>query len=298
MTIDRAMLQAHALRLRRLRNFLSERGAVEVTTPVRVEHAVSDVHLASLPAGGGFLRTSPEYAHKRLLAAGSGDIFELGPVFRGGEHGRRHREEFLMLEWYRVGWTWQRLADEVVEIVCAAAPEREWTIGRCTWSELSEDVVGVDASRLDAEAFRARFPDAPADTDLPELLDWLFALRLQPALPAGRLTVVCDFPACQAALARLHPERPGYAERFEVFAGGLELANGYRELTDPVEQRQRFEEDNRRRGSLGLEPVAIDTALLDALEAGLPECSGVALGVDRLAMAIEGVDDIGALRPF
>jgi lysyl-tRNA synthetase class 2 len=145
---------------------------------------------------------------------------------------------------------------------------------------------------------RRAAPGAPDDLDLPELLDWLFATRLQPALPEGCLSVVHDFPACQAALARLKPGQPLWAERFEVFAGTVELANGYRELTDPVEQRRRFDQDNRRRRTLGRQAMPVDQALIEALEHGLPECSGVALGVDRLMMIALDVDDIGRTLPF
>jgi len=278
---------------------MARRGVVEVMTPMLTEAGVTDVHVESLRlADGRFLRTSPEYAHKRLLAAGVGDLYELGPVFRAGEHGRRHREEFLMLEWYRVGWTWSALAEEVVELVRELTPGRRWTMRSIAWRELMLEHGGVAPESVSEHELRTLAADAPDKLEPPELLDWLFATRIQPALPGDQLTVVHDFPACQAALARLKPGAPQWAERFEVFAGALELANGYRELTDPGEQRCRFQADNRRRDQLGRPPMPVDGHLLEALEAGLPECSGVALGVDRLMMVARSESDIADVRLF
>lgn len=276
-----------------IRRFFARRGVVEVFTPVITDSGVTDVHVESVRlADGRFLRTSPEYAHKRLLASGVGDLYELGPVFRAGEHGRRHREEFLMLEWYRIGWEWAALADEVLDLVRALTPGQHWTSRRVAWRDLMLEQTGLDPESAGDGQLRDAAGDAPADLDRPELLDWLFATRMQPALPDGQLTVVHDFPACQAALARRKPGQPQWAERFEVFAGDLELANGYRELTDPAEQRRRFETDNRRRSLLGRSPMPVDRHLIAALEAGVPECSGVALGVDRLMMIKQSAADI------
>jgi elongation factor P--(R)-beta-lysine ligase len=282
-----------------IRRFFARRDVLEVSTPVVTDSGVTDVHIESLAlADGRFLRTSHEYAHKRLLAAGVGDLYELGPVFRAGEHGRHHRKEFLMLEWYRIGWDWSALAAEVVELVREVTPGQHWTDRSIAWRELMLEHAGLDPTSAGDEALRAAAVDAPANMDRFELLDWLFATRLQPALPDNQLTVVHDFPASQAALARLKPGQPQYAERFEVFAGNLELANGYRELTDPAEQRLRFEADNRRRQSLGRRPMPVDRNLLAALEAGLPECAGVALGVDRLMMLAQSASDIADVRFF
>ena len=158
--------------------------------------------------------------------------------------------------------------------------------------------TGIEFETATESDLRRAAPGAPDDLARPELLDWLFATRLQPALPKGCLTVVHDFPACQAALARLKPGQPDWAERFEVFAGPVELANGYRELTDPVEQRRRFDQDNLRRRELGRNAMPIDDDLLRAMALGLPECSGVALGVDRLMMIALGIDDIARIRPI
>lgn len=292
-------IRARARIVGRIRQFFARRDVTEVQTPVISDSGVTDLHIESVAlADGRYLRTSPEYVHKRLLAAGAGDLYELGPVFRSGERGRLHREEFLMLEWYRLGWDWRQLADEVIELIIELTPDRSWRVGFVAWRDLMRRTVGIDPESAPESVLRAAAPGAPGDLDRPELLDWVFATRLQPGLPDDRLTVVHGFPACQAALARLDPERPQWAERFEVFAGGVELANGYRELTDPVEQRRRFEMDNRRRRALGRAPMPVDRELIDALDRGLPECSGVALGVDRLIMVATGSDDIAETRPF
>lgn len=298
------MANVESVRLRaavaaEIRSFFARRDVLEVHTPLITDSGVTDLHIESVAlTDGRFLRTSPEYAHKQLLAAGAGDIYELGPVFRAGEHGRLHREEFLLLEWYRLGWGWQALADEVIELIVELTPDRSWSVGFVAWGDLLQRTTGIDPETAGDGQLRAAAPGAPDDLDRPELLDWVFAVRLQPALPEGRLTVVHDFPACQAALARLKPGQPQWAERFEVFAGSVELANGYHELTDPVEQRRRFETDNQRRRALGRAPMPVDRELIAALERGLPDCSGVALGVDRLIMVATGSDDIADTRQF
>lgn len=292
-------LRARAGIIDRIRAWFGARGVLEVQTPTITAAGVTDLHIESMAlADGRYLRTSPEYAHKRLLAAGAGDIYELGPVFRAGENGRFHRDEFLLLEWYRLGWQWRALAEEVVTLVAHVACNQRWTVAFIDWRSLLARETGMALETATESDLRRAAPGAPDDLDRPELLDWLFATRLQPVLPEGCLTVVHDFPACQAALARLKPGQPDRAERFEVFAGPVELANGYRELTDPIEQRRRFDQDNLRRRELGRTAMPIDEALLEAMTLGLPECSGVALGVDRLMMIALGIDDIARARPF
>jgi len=269
-----------------IRRFFEPRGVTEVDTPVITESGVTDVHIESLGlADGRYLRTSPEYAHKRLLAAGVGDLFEIGPVFRAGEKGRFHRVEFTLLEWYRIGWSWRELAEEAVELVRRLTPDRHWRVEYLNWHDAILRTTGRDVNPADPDSVRAAAYGAPEGLGVSETLDWLFACRVQPALDPETLTVVHDYPACQAALARIQPADPRWAERFELFAGTVELANGYRELTDPIEQRQRFEADNRRRRELGRPPMPIDERLLLALEYGLPDCAGIALGFERLLLA-------------
>lgn len=275
-----------AVALGRIRDFFAERGATEVQTALITASGVTDVHIESLRLDDGrFLRTSPEFAHKRLLASGVGDLYELGPVFRAGERGRSHRPEFVLLEWYRLGWTWSELAAEAVDLVRRVTPERDWRVETLPWRDAVRRAVGFDVDPADPDSIRAASSEAPGGLGPAERLDWLFALRVQPSLDAGTLTVVHDYPACQAALARLKPDAPEWAERFELFAGTLELANGYRELTDAGEQRRRFEHDNRLREQLGRPAMPVDEDLLAALASGLPECSGIAMGFERLLMA-------------
>ena len=296
---DVATLRARAGIIDRIRSFFRARDVLEVHTPTITGAGITDLHIDSMRLiDGRYLRTSPEYAHKRLLSAGVGDIYELGPVYRAGENGRFHRDEFLLLEWYRAGWSWRALADEVLELIIRMAPGNQWSTEFITWRSLLARETGIEFETATESELRAAAPGAPGELDLPELLDWLFATRLQPALPKNCLSVVHDFPACQAALARLKPGQPRWAERFEVFAGSVELANGYRELTDPVEQRSRFDQDNSRRRAMGRNEMPVDQTLIAALEHGLPECSGVALGVDRLMMIVMGVEDIGQTLPF
>lgn len=298
-TVNVEILAARARLVDRIRDFFSTRGVLEVQTPAITEAGITDLHIESMAlADGRYLRTSPEYAHKRLLSAGAGDIYELGPVFRADENGRFHRDEFLLLEWYRLGWSWQALADEVVELIAHVAALKDWPVEFIEWRTLLARETGIEFEAATESDLRTAAPDGPENLDLPELLDWLFATQLQPALPEERVSVVHDFPACQAALARLKPGQARWAERFEVFVGSVELANGYRELTDPVEQRRRFEADNNRRSTLGRKTMPVDHTLIEALERGLPECSGVAIGVDRLMMIALGVDDIARTRPF
>jgi elongation factor P--(R)-beta-lysine ligase len=293
-------LRDRARLLTQVRRFFAERGVTEVTTPVLTRCGVTDVQIDSVATDdpAGWLRTSPEYFHKRLLAAGFGDLYELGPVFRRGEQGRFHNPEFTLLEWYRVGWSWRELASEVVELLVHALDDDPSGIRYRSWCECFESVLGIDALNADPDRLRALDPHAPADLNRDQLLDWLFATRIQPELPDGDITVVFDYPASQAALARLDPDDPRLAQRFEVFIGSLELANGYQELTDPAEQRRRFERDNRLRHELAREIMPIDGALLDALTNGLPECSGVAVGFDRLLMASTGAGSISEVVPF
>ncbi|WP_376691546.1 EF-P lysine aminoacylase EpmA [Wenzhouxiangella sp. EGI_FJ10409] len=297
-----AALRRRAELLASVREFFARRGVVEVQTPLLTAAGVTDLHVESVAtdAPAGWLRTSPEYFHKRLLASGLGDLYELGPVFRRGEAGRNHQPEFTLLEWYRVGWSWRRLAEEVVELIdhaLASGPDPR-PVRWASWNDCFVEFLGIDALAASTTELQRLADDAPAGLERDALLDWLFASRIQPRFEANALTVVYDYPASQAALARIAPGNPGVAERFEVFAGPLELANGYRELTDAREQRRRFERDNRLREDNGQAPMPIDTALLAALAEGLPECAGVALGFDRLLMAACGEETIERVVSF
>jgi lysyl-tRNA synthetase class 2 len=295
-----------------IRAFFAQRGVIEVETPIMSAAANTDPNIESfgtsfsghVDAGERerWLRTSSEFAQKRLLAAGIGDCYELGRVFRNGEAGRRHNPEFTMLEWYRVGWNHRRLIDETVGLVQAALALRGIVadVHTTTYSALFLDAVGVDPLSADDQELRealrgVRVSEEGLGRD--DRLDLLLTHRIQPAFPAGRITVVYDYPASQCALAKIRADDPPVAERFELYVGQHELANGYHELTDANEQRARFERDNARRRSRGLAELPLDENLLRALQ-GLPDCAGVALGIERLLMAMTGSGDIRDVLAF
>lgn len=303
---SRQALEARAALLASIRRFFAERGVLEVETPVLSRAGNSDPNILGLCTDGPatrYLRTSPEYAMKRLLAAGLGDIYELGRVFRGGESGRWHNPEFTMLEWYRPGLPYLELADEVVELVryCAGGAFEDWPVRRVAYRDLFTEGIGLDPFTCG----EADLADCAAERGIhagpmqhAEWQDLLLAEVLQPSLDGERLTVLYDFPPEQAALARIRPGTPSLAERFEVFIGAAELANGYQELTDADEQRQRFERERLLRQRRGEHAPPLDERLLEALAHGLPECSGVALGVDRLLMAMLRLDHVDAVLAF
>jgi elongation factor P--(R)-beta-lysine ligase len=308
-----------ALRLRaalyaRLRAFFAERGVLEVETPVLSRAGNTDPNIRSFdtryrgPESGDdaqrWLRTSPEYPLKRLLAAGLGDCYELGRVFRDGEAGRRHNPEFTMLEWYRVGCDHVALMQEVAELVAAALQlvGRDLRIERTSYRELYRTAFGFDPFSAPIATLRTPLADVSIDGDGLDRDDWLDLLmthRLQPRFDPGTLLFVQDFPPSQCALARLRGEgEDAVAERFEAYLGAQELANGYHELADAREQRQRFERDRSVRSRRGDAMPRVDEALLAALQAGLPDCAGVALGIERLLMAMLGTGAISDVLAF
>ncbi|MEF3081775.1 EF-P lysine aminoacylase EpmA [Luteimonas sp. SMYT11W] len=285
-----------------LRAFFAGRGVPEVETPMLSQAGNTDPNVASFRTEFGghvsagprtrWLRTSPEFPLKRLLAAGFGDCYELGRVFRDGEAGGRHNPEFTMLEWYRVGWDQFQLADETVALVQDALEivARRAEVVQTTYRALYLDTLGLDpmtAADAELQAALGNVQIDPEGLTRDDWLDLLMTHRIQPANPEDRILVVHDYPASQCMLARV-AERDGVqvAERFELYLGALELANGYHELADGAEQRARFERDHAVRGSRDAALPAIDEALLDALDVGFPDCAGVALGVDRLMMAM------------
>ncbi len=295
-------LRARADTAARIRQFMRDRETLEVTTPVITVSGVTEPQIESvaLKDHPGYLRTSPEYHHKRLLAAQVGDLYEMGPVFRQSEYGRLHRPEFTLLEWYRINKTWRDLAIETLDLIKACTPldPAPWEIRWIGWSDLFQEFLGFDPLSDSQRAMRLTDNELPATCDLSQRLDYLFSQEIQARFPRDRLTVVCAYPAAQAALARLDPQDSRLACRFEVFAGALELANGYEELTDPLEQRRRFERDNQRRRQLGRSVMPIDEDLLAAMTHGLPPCSGVAMGFERLLMAIFGLTSIDEAMAF
>jgi elongation factor P--(R)-beta-lysine ligase len=304
----RSMLEHRAALLASARNFFMDRGVLEVDTPIVVNAPVTDVHIHSARVTFAddprpfFLHTSPEYAMKRLLAAGSGDIYQICHVVRGLERGRQHNAEFTLIEWYRIGFSLDRLMSEVDLLVRHLLGDVAFTMSseRLTYREaflrhLHLDPFTATLTQLSDAARTVGFAEG-AQRD--ELLELLMGAVVGPRLGRNALTFVHDYPASQAALARLSPEDPRTALRFELYCKGVELANGFQELASATEQRERFEHDHEERQRLGLPSYEIDTRLLAALEAGLPECAGVALGFDRALMLAAGADHIDDVLVF
>jgi lysyl-tRNA synthetase class 2 len=310
-----ANLRHRARLLGTTRAFFDERGLLEVETPALVRHGVTDPHLQNIGAqlGSGLrlcLHTSPEFHMKRLLAAGAPDIWQLCKVFRDGEAGRRHEPEFTLLEWYRHGFTLERLARETGDLLLALAQTAEDggaapTISATppawwSYTALFQAALGVDPLTAGTDELRdcaSRLLGAEATAQLraglgdePSLwLDLLMSHAVSQHLAGTGIAVVTGYPAAQAALARLDPADRRVAERFEIFCQGVEVANGYRELADAAEQERRFAADREFRARLGRPDVAPDQRLIEALRHGLPDCSGVAVGFDRVVMILLGL---------
>ncbi|MBZ2168537.1 MULTISPECIES: EF-P lysine aminoacylase EpmA [Marinobacter] len=306
---SQAALKSRAQQLKFVRGFFDERQVMEVETPVLAAHGVSDLnldgvraHVSAAGRRGGWLQTSPEYHMKRLLAAGSGSIFQVSRVFRDGERGQRHNPEFSMLEWYRVGFDDEALRAEVADLVCS------WLDCRRPRTVSYRDAVMACAHIDPFEASDRELrrccehwlePDQLAGMGRDACLDLIMSFAVEPQLGQDVPEFIVDYPASQAALARVS-ERDGHpvAHRFELYIDGVELCNGYWELVDADEQRRRFEQDNQLRRRAGKPEMAIDEAFLAAVEAGIPECAGVALGLDRLLMLKLGTRDIADVLAF
>ena len=310
-TAPLAVLRLRAELLAATRAFFTARGLLEVDTPALVRHAVTDRHIHSarveLPGQHAplYLHSSPEYAMKRLLAAGSGDIFQIAHVFRGSEQGRWHNAEFTLIEWYRCGYSLRQLMQEVAQLTLellalpAGAPVEYLRYQAAFERELSVDPLLAEDARLRALAIEQRLDRQVAQRcDRDELLDWLMGATVGPRLGLRAPCFVHHYPASQAALAQLDAQDPRVARRFELYYHGIELANGFEELADAGQQRGRFERDRQQRLAAGLPAPAVDEALLAALEAGLPAVSGVALGFDRLLMLRLGATSIEQVLPF
>lgn len=297
-----------------IREFFRLRNVTEVETPLLCQATVTDPHLTSLTCSyllpGAkeavllYLQTSPEYAMKRLLAAGSGAIYQISKAFRDDRLGKQHNPEFTLLEWYRPGFTHH---DLMIEMDGLLRKTLQCESAQCfSYGELFQQYCALNPYQTSVTELRncAEFHDVnihrpEAITDVTTWLQLLMSERIEPQLGfGGRPAFVIDFPAAQAALARIHPGPPPVAERFEVYWQGMELANGFHELRDPHEQRRRLLADNANRRANDLPEMPLDERFLAALEHGLPACSGVALGIDRLVMAALSCDSIADVLAF
>lgn len=305
------VLRGRARLLAATRDFFAARDVLEVETPVVLSHTVTDVQIESMrvadAAAPRWLHTSPEYPMKRLLAAGSGDVYQVCRVFRAGESSRLHNPEFTMVEWYRLGFGLPQIMEEtaaLARLLLAAGGRSTGTTQLLSYQQAFQQALGIDplsaqiTSLQQIAADRGLAASSIADATRDDLLDFLVATTVGPTLGRDSLTCLHHFPASQAALALLDAADARTALRFELYAEGIELANGYVELASAQEQRQRFEADRAERRRRGLALPELDTRLLAALESGLPACAGVAMGFDRVAMLALGVDHIDAVTGF
>lgn len=308
-TID--TLRDRAKIIQFIRHFFLQRGVLEVDTPLMCHTSVTDPFIQSIPAlfqaqpsseeVRHYLQTSPEYAMKRLLAADSGAIFQICKAFRQGEVGRFHNPEFTMLEWYRPGFDHHQLMDEMDELLQGVL--RMPAAERLSYAELFEKHLGVNPHTATTESLASvakhhHFSVASEVNDRDTWLNLLMSHLIEPQIGQHQPCFVYDFPASMAALARIQPGNPPVASRFEVYIHGIELANGFHELQDVKEQRRRFENNNVERSKLGLTTLTIDEYFLSALDHGLPDCAGVALGIDRLIMIATRCDNIAGVLSF
>ncbi|MBC5851712.1 elongation factor P--(R)-beta-lysine ligase [Vibrio metschnikovii] len=307
-----AQLQQRARLLQNIRQFFAEREVLEVDTPAMSQATVTDIHLQTFQtqfvgpdyAAGKtlYLMTSPEFHMKRLLAAGSGSIYQINKAFRNEENGRYHNPEFTLLEWYRVGFDHRDLMDEVDALLQMILSTD--TAERITYQDAFLQVLNVcplEASLAELKQVAAQLglsDIAEPEQDRDTLLQLLFSIGVEAQIGQNKPVFVYDFPASQAALAKVNRNDPRVADRFEVYFKGIELANGFHELDDAAEQRKRFEQDNQKRVTMGLVAQPIDEHLLAALAAGLPACAGVALGIDRLIMLALDEDHIDKVTAF
>jgi lysyl-tRNA synthetase class 2 len=306
-----AHLKKRAEIIAKIRQFFRERDVLEVDTPLMSHYTITDPHVVGIPAiytalGSDvaqqmYLQTSPEYAMKRLLAAGSGSIYQICKAFRQGEVGRIHNPEFTMIEWYREGFDHHALMDEMdtlLQLILQTAPAE-----RISYADLFQQHLGINPHYADEKmlAVSASQKNISLSSTLPDRdawLDLLWTHCIEPVVGYERPIFLYDFPASQASLAKVRHEEPPVASRFEVYFKGIELANGFHELQDAAEQATRFNRDSAFRAQHGLPEKNIDPRFLDALQHGLPDCAGVALGIDRLILLALGCNRVADVVSF
>ena len=309
--IDHHYLASRAKLYAEIRAYFLEQKVLEVDVPTMGAASVTDPHIDSLSVLVGnrecFLQTSPEFFLKRLLVENIGDVYYLGKAYRSDESGKKHNPEFTMLEWYRLGYDDRDLICDVVQLLKRVSllfgADSVPAIHTLSYSQLFKKVLGVNPHLVDADELRdialSKVGVNWSNESKSIWLDLLFTHCVEPNMPEG-ITVLYDFPACQCALARLGEgdQREEVAKRFEVYWNGIELANGYWEMGESDVLSARFKDDNATRRAMSKPEVMVDEKFLAAMTKGMPECSGVALGVDRLLMCLVGVSDINQVMPF
>jgi elongation factor P--(R)-beta-lysine ligase len=293
-----AALKIRAGLIQNIRLFFLNQGFLEVETPLRIPAPAPEEHIEALPSGEWFLQTSPELGMKRLLAAGYPQIFQICKCFRAGERGKLHLPEFTMLEWYVAGFDYRQLmtqCEEMIIIVASAAGFHD----RMAWQGRKINLAAPWERITVQEAFKRYAPVTLAEALRQDNFDEILVEYIEPNLGSEKPAFLYDYPAKMAALAKLKKDDPNVAERFELYIRGMELANGFSELTNAYEQRQRFEEARKIRAQKGYAPYPLPESFLSALE-DMPTCAGIALGIDRLAMLFANkaaIDDVVSFPP-
>lgn len=304
-----SILKSRGRMLKKVRSFFEERDVLEVDCPALSHAAPIDAHIDVMKvemhsAEIGYLHTSPEYGMKRLLAEGLPDIYQLSHVFREGECGTLHNPEFTMIEWYRLGFSFEEMIDETIDMVQLFLPQLE--VITYSYRDVLRKYIGIDYCNISLQNLASKaleliphLPEEAKNWDLDTLLNSLMSFIVEPNLGQNSLCIIKYFPGTQAALSQTKSiEGEFVAERFEVYYQGIELANGYHELTCPIEQFKRFDSSNKQRVALGKSALPIDQHLIKALEKGLPDCCGVAVGFDRLLMLHHHLKSLAEILPF
>jgi lysyl-tRNA synthetase class 2 len=310
---DLKALRSRAQMLSVIRHFFQQRSVLEVETPLLCSATGTDPQLDFFSSFFNcepsskemFLQTSPEFAMKRLLSAGSGSIFQICKAFRNGEAGRFHNPEFSILEWYRIDFTLDQLMEEVAELIIELLGAANSPVSKISYTEVFKNVTGLDPLVFNQESYAEyaianNIKDAIliCEDDHSMWLDFIFSYKVQPALESRFVCMIYGYPAIQSSLARTNRQNAKIADRFEVFIKGVEIGNGFFELSDATEQEKRFDQENKSRKMKGLRLLDKDERFLNALRSGLPDCSGVALGLDRLLMIMEDAKSLNDVIAF
>ena len=307
-TVNSSNLLKRAQLLNQARKFFNERDVLEVETPLACSYTVTEPNIESFGfwANGSmrYLQTSPEYAMKRLLASGAPDIFQICKSFHNGEQGSLHNPEFTIIEWYRHAYDLAQIMRETVDLITCLLNKNDAAldVNFVSYRELTERVLGAPLDALTEDEIKNLAAEnglvIPDDFSYMQGVDFLFSHRVEPSMDSKSVTVVFHYPSAQAALARLNDHDKTLADRFEVFYQGVELANGYVELTDADQLQMRFQNDQVTRNNRGQVPVDIDKHFMQSLHRGLPECAGVAVGFDRLMMLAVGAESLSEVLSF